>query len=129
MQNNKCCEEIRSSIFFKTILKSSTLDPPWWVSLLCSGNNPTDVSAVSTLAFYLGVAFHHQSIQAPILSLAKACRSPPLILHRMKEWTDLHVDETCWMTRTNDINFYPTLLQHLSNISSNMLDKMLDQFN
>ena len=39
------------------------------------------------------------------------------------------LDETCWITRTNDINFHVTFLQHLSNISSNMLDKMLDRFN
>ena len=33
------------------------------------------------------------------------------------------LDEGCWMTRTNDINFHPTLLKHLFNISSNMLDR------
>ena len=44
------------------------------------------------------------------------------------EWTCM-LDETSWMTRTNNINFHPTFLQHLSNISSNMLDKMLDGFN
>ena len=35
------------------------------------------------------------------------------------------LDEPCWMTSTNVINFHPTFLQHLSNI----LDKMLDRFN
>ena len=35
----------------------------------------------------------------------------------------------CWMTRTNDANYHPTFLQHLFNISSNMLDKILDRFN
>ena len=38
------------------------------------------------------------------------------------------LDETWWMTRRNDINFHPTFLQHLSNISFNILDKMLDRF-
>ena len=36
---------------------------------------------------------------------------------------------TCWMTCKSDINFHPTFLQHLSNISSNMFDKMLNRFN
>ena len=26
------------------------------------------------------------------------------------------LDEACWMTRTTDINFHPTFLQHLLNI-------------
>ena len=33
------------------------------------------------------------------------------------------------MTRTNDINFHPTFLQHLFNISSNIPGKTLDRFN
>ena len=39
------------------------------------------------------------------------------------------LDERCLMTGTNDINFHPAFLQHLFNISSNMLGKMLDRFN
>ena len=34
---------------------------------------------LSTLAFYLGVAFYHQSLQALTVSLAKACLLPSLI--------------------------------------------------
>ena len=86
------------------------------------GNSPD-------LAFCLVVAFHHQSLQALIVSLVKICLLPSLIWHWMKEWMDLHVNETYWMTRTNDINFRPTFFQHLPKISSNMLDKMLDRFN
>ena len=44
------------------------------------------------------------------------------------DWTCM-LNKTCCMTRTNDINFHPTFLQQSSNISSNMLDKMLDRFN
>ena len=39
------------------------------------------------------------------------------------------LNERCWMTRTNDINFHPAFLQYLFNISPNMLGKMLDRFN
>ena len=34
---------------------------------------------LSALAFHLGVAFHHQSLQSLIVSLAKACLLPSLI--------------------------------------------------
>ena len=37
------------------------------------------------------------------------------------------LDETYWMTRTNNINFHPTFLQHLSKTSSSKLDKMFDR--
>ena len=47
---------------------------------------------LSTLVFYLGVAFYHQSLQALTVSLAKACLLPSLIWHWMKEWIDLRVE-------------------------------------
>ena len=52
---------------------------PLLVPLLCSGKNLNAVSTLSTLALYLSVAFHHQNLQALIVSLAKACPSPSLI--------------------------------------------------
>ena len=63
------------------------VDPPQRVLLLCSGKNPANVSALSALGvFYLGVAFHHQSLKALIVGpLEKACPSPSLIWHRMKQ--------------------------------------------
>ena len=52
------------------------IDPPQCVPLLCRGKNPTDVSVLSTLTFYLRVAFHHKSLEALVLLLTIACPSP-----------------------------------------------------
>ena len=48
-------------------------------------------SNLSALAFYLSMAFHHQSLQALIVSLAKVCLLLSMIWNWMKEWMDLHV--------------------------------------
>ena len=49
------------------------------------------VSALSTVAFYFGVAFRHQILKALIVSLAKACPSPCLIWYRMKACMSLDI--------------------------------------
>ena len=60
---------------------------------VCKGNRKKykGWGNLSTLAFYLGVTFHLQSLQALTVSLAKACPSSSLIWHWMKELMDLHV--------------------------------------
>ena len=112
------CREVKSLICIKTVSKSSTLI--WNISVyaywsstvssfICYGKNPTDVSALSTLAFYLS------SLQALMVSLVKACLLPSLIWHWMKEWMYLHVG---W-NMLNDMhkrlklssNIYPTFHQ------------------
>ena len=92
------------------------IDPPQWVLLLCSGKNPTDDFALSTPAFYVGVAFKYRSLQALKVSLAKACPSPSLIWHQMKEWMDLYVR---WSMLDDTYNRYklssnipPTFIKH-----------------
>ena len=88
------CGEIRSSInsfevlhilpkyFFKCV-KILHSEFPYYVL--------ERTQLMSPLVFYLGVAFLHQSLPALIVSLAKACPSPSLIWHRMKEWMELNV--------------------------------------
>ena len=75
------------------------IDLPHWVPLLCSGKNLTVVSVLSTLAFYLGVAFYHQGLQTLIVSLANAFSSSSLIWHWIKEWMDIKWKNklACWM--------------------------------
>ena len=83
------CVTSRSHINLITTLKQ------WWkvcwVSLLFSGKKATDVSTLSTLASYFGVAFQHQILKALIVSLAKACPSPCLIWDRRKACRDLDI--------------------------------------
>ena len=71
---------------------------------------------LSSLAFYLGVAFHYQSLQALIVSLAKACPSPSLIWHWMK-WMDLHVGWTMLDDKHKryklSSNIPPTFIEHI----------------
>ena len=47
------------------------------------------------------MAFHHQSLQVLIVSLAKTC---PSDIEPKNEWTCM-LDETCWMTHSS--NIYP----------------------
>ena len=101
------------------------IDPPQWVPLLYPGNDPTNASALSTLAFHLSVAFHHQSLQALIVSLAKACPLPSLIWHGTKEWIDFLVGWNMLDDMHKRYNFHPIFLKHLSNILSNMLGNVI----
>ena len=90
------------------------LDPPHWVPLLCSRENPTDISVLFTLAFYLGVAFHHQTLQVLIVSLAKNVRCHLWFdIEWKNEWTCMLDEHVGWHVQTIWI-----FIQHSSNIYS-----------
>ena len=122
------CGEIRSLICFKTVSKPSTLI--WNISL-----NVYRSSTMSSFIIFWRepnwyLCFIHvcglpqrgfsssasTSLQALIVSLAKACPSLSLVWNRMKQWITLHV----WWNMLDDMykqyklssNMPPTFIQH-----------------